>query len=106
MFVYENRAAKMKFFWCLGIFDMNFDTKNGHKNEFKDNNENHAADPEIVFLRKSISRPQGRATAMPPMWGLIIPKKMTLWEIMKICSQFSETISRKIDFTVLAETDR
>ena len=33
---------------------------------------NHAADPEIGFLTKSISKPYGRATAMPPAWGLII----------------------------------
>ena len=26
---------------------------------------NHEADPEIVFLTKSISKPYGRATAMP-----------------------------------------
>ena len=26
-------------FWCQGIFFMNFDCKNGLKNEFKDNNE-------------------------------------------------------------------
>ena len=29
---------------------------------------NHAADPEIRFLRKSISKPYGRATAMPTAW--------------------------------------
>ena len=29
---------------------------------------NHAADPEIEFLRKSISKPYGRATARPPAW--------------------------------------
>ena len=28
---------------------MNFDLKNGCKNEFKDDNENHAADTEIRF---------------------------------------------------------
>ena len=32
--------------------------------------ENHAADPEIGFLTKSISKPYGRATAMPPAWEL------------------------------------
>ena len=31
---------------------------------------NHAADPEIGFLTKSISKPYGRATAMPPAWEL------------------------------------
>ena len=28
----------------------------------------HADDPEIEFLTKSISKPYGRATAMPPAW--------------------------------------
>ena len=31
---------------------------------------NHAADPETGFLTKSISKPYGRATAMPPAWEL------------------------------------
>ena len=29
---------------------------------------NHAADPEKGFLTKSISKPYGGATAMPPAW--------------------------------------
>ena len=49
---------------------MNFDFKNGYKNEFKDNNENHEADPKIGFLTKSISNPYGSSTAMPPAWEL------------------------------------
>ena len=39
MLVYENRASKIRFFWCQGTFFMNFDSKNECKNEFKDNNE-------------------------------------------------------------------
>ena len=31
---------------------------------------NHAADPEIRFLPKSISKPNGCATAMPTAWEL------------------------------------
>ena len=31
---------------------------------------NHAADPEIGFLTKSITKPKGRATAMPTAWEL------------------------------------
>ena len=31
---------------------------------------NHAADSEIGFLTKSISKPYGRATAMPTVWEL------------------------------------
>ena len=34
---------------------------------------NHAADPEIGFLPKSISKPNGCATAMPTAWELIQP---------------------------------
>ena len=46
----------MKFFWRQGIFSII--TKN------------HAADPEKGFLTKSISKPYGRARAMPPAWEL------------------------------------
>ena len=35
---------------------------------------NYAADPEIGFLKKSISKPNGRATAMPTAWELIFRK--------------------------------
>ena len=31
---------------------------------------NHEADPEIGFLAKSISKPYGHVTAMPPAWEL------------------------------------
>ena len=33
---------------------------------------NHVADPEIGFLTKSISKPYGRALAMPPAWENIM----------------------------------
>ena len=32
--------------------------------------QNDAADPEIGFLKKSISKPYGHATAMPTAWEL------------------------------------
>ena len=32
---------------------------------------NHAADPEVGFLTKSISKPNGCATAMPTAWKLM-----------------------------------
>ena len=35
---------------------MNFDFKNGFKNEFNDYNENHAGYPEKRFLKKSVSK--------------------------------------------------
>ena len=31
---------------------------------------NHAANPKKKFLKKSISKPYGRATAMPAVWDL------------------------------------
>ena len=39
---------------------------------------NHAADPEIGFLTKSISKPNGRATAMPTAWELNLRFKIRL----------------------------
>ena len=44
----------------------------GVKMNFSIITKNQAADSEIGFLTKLISRPYGRATAMPPAWGLII----------------------------------
>ena len=35
---------------------------------------NHAADPTIRFLTKSILKPNGYATAMPTAWELIFKK--------------------------------
>ena len=67
MLVYEIRTSKMKFF-SQGIFRVNFDLKNGCKNEFKDNNEKSWSRNKI--LTKSISKLYGRATAMPPAWEL------------------------------------
>ena len=44
--------------------------------------ENHAADPEIGFLTKSISKPYGRATAMPPAWELMNSKKLSTPDLL------------------------
>ena len=57
---------RKSFFLVSRNFFINFDFKNGWRNEFKDINENHEADPDIKFLRKSISKSYGRGTAMPP----------------------------------------
>ena len=35
----ETGLRKWNFFWCQVIFFMNYDFKNGCRNEFKDNNE-------------------------------------------------------------------
>ena len=39
---------------------------------------NHAVYPEIGFLTKSISKPNGRATAMPTAWELNLRFKIRL----------------------------
>ena len=42
---------------------------------------NHAADPEIGFLSKSISKPNGCATAMPTAWE---SSKFEVGQIIKL----------------------
>ena len=49
---------------------MNFDSKIAVKMNSWIITKNHATDPEIRFLKKSISKPFGRATAMPTAWEL------------------------------------
>ena len=53
---------------------MSFDFKMGVKMNLRIIPKNHAADPEIEFLKKLISKPYGRATAMPTAWELGIRK--------------------------------
>ena len=62
----------MIFFVVQEFFSWNFHFKNECKNEFQDNNENHANDPEIGFLTKSIPKPYDRATVIPPAGELTI----------------------------------
>ena len=47
--------------------------------------ENRAADPEIGFLIKSISKPYGRATAMPTAWEFIL---LLFLILSKFCNLF------------------
>ena len=71
MLVYENRAPKMNFFWCQGIFfTWTLIQKMAAKMNLRRITKNHAADPEKGFLAESISKPNGRATAMPTAWEL------------------------------------
>ena len=49
---------------------MNFDLKIAVKMNLRIITKNHAADPEKRFLTKSISKPNGCATAMPTAWEL------------------------------------
>ena len=43
---------------------------------------NHAADPEIGFLTKSILKPYSRATAMPPAWELNYNFRFIRWHLV------------------------
>ena len=52
MSIYENRPSKMDFFWCQGIFFMNFDFNNGCNNEFQDYNEKLCSWTRNRFSRK------------------------------------------------------
>ena len=60
---------------------------------------NHAAIPEIGFLKKLISKPDGRATAMPPAWELKlrirIRKIIFQWNLKRAPVNFSCRASLK-----------
>ena len=71
MTIYENRPTKIEFFWCQGIFFINFDFKNGCKMNYRIITKNHVGDQEIGFITKSISKLNGRAMAMPTAWKVI-----------------------------------
>ena len=49
---------------------------------------NHAADPEIGFLAKSISKSNGCATAMPTAWKLKIDFQIFYKSVKKIPKRF------------------
>ena len=49
---------------------MSFDFKMGVKMNLRIIPKNHAADPDIGFLTKSISKHNGCVTAMPTAWEL------------------------------------
>ena len=59
---------------------MNFDSKMDIKINLRIITKNHAADPEKEFLTKSISKPYGRATAMPRAWELSINSALFSFE--------------------------
>ena len=71
MLVYENRASKMIFLGPRNFLTRNLISKMAVKMNLRIITKNHAADPEIGFLTKSISKPNGRATAMLTAWELI-----------------------------------
>ena len=60
----------MKLFSAKEFFPYIMIAKMGVKMNSSIITKNHAADPEIGFLIKTISKPYGRATAMPTTWEL------------------------------------
>ena len=63
-------ASKMKFFVPRNFLRELWFQKMAVKINLRIILINHAADPEIGFLAKSISKPNGCATAMPTAWEL------------------------------------
>ena len=57
-------------FFRVKDFFMIFDFKMGVKMNLRIITKNHAADSKIGFLKKSISKSNGYATAMPTAWEL------------------------------------
>ena len=86
MLVYENRTSIMNFFSFKEFFQTNFDLKNWGKMvvNLRIKTENHEAYPEIWFLTKSILKPYGRATAMPPAWELGERPKVFVSHILEL----------------------
>ena len=72
MLIYENRLSKMNFFSTNKCFSGILVSKMSVKMNLKFKPKNHAADPEIQFLTKSILRPYGRAAVMPTALELMI----------------------------------
>ena len=60
----------MKSFWRQGIFSGILISKIGVKMNLRIITKFHAADSKIRFLTKSILKPFGRETTMPPAWEL------------------------------------
>ena len=63
----------MKFYWCQRFFSEILIVIIGVKMNLRILMKNHAADPEIGFLAKSISKPYDPAMAMPVAWELKAP---------------------------------
>ena len=71
-FIFSKRKNFTRLQICFGqgIFSSILISKMGVKMNLRIITKNHAVDPEKGFLTKSISKPYGRATAMPPAWKL------------------------------------
>ena len=72
MLVNENQPLKMNFFFGFKVFFTRILISNiGVEINLMVMTKNNASDPEIEFLTKSISKPDGRATAIPTALRLI-----------------------------------
>ena len=100
MLVYKNRVENEIFLVPRNFFTWFLISKMTVKMNLRITTKNHAADPEIGFLSKSISKPNGCATAMPTTWEL----KFVLWTRFKIRYYFVSPISEVKVFDRL-ETD-
>ena len=72
-------------FWCQEFICINFDLKITVKIYLRIKTKNHTADPEIGFLTKSISKPYGRATAMPTAWEITKVSSNETWNLLIEC---------------------
>ena len=66
------------FFCVTDFFAWMLISKMGVKMNARIITKHHEVDPEIGFLTKSISKPYGRATAMPPAWEQIFDSQIKL----------------------------
>ena len=64
------------------VFSLILISKMGVKLHLRIITKNHAADPEIEFLTKTISKPNGRATAMPTAWELRFIAKFQIFRLV------------------------
>ena len=74
LLLYENWPSKMKFFWCQGIFFVNFDFKNRCRNEFEDNNEKSCSRFINRLPLKIDFRADGTHESIPTAWELNLPE--------------------------------
>ena len=100
IFLYQEISDAKKFFPRILILKMVL------KINFKIITKNHAADPEVGFLTKTISKPYGRATAMSPAWvfsnfTFSKPKRFGPLNIGLLRKQASKLASEKISKIVV-----
>ena len=67
----------------------------------------HAGDPKIRFLTKSILKPYGRATAMPPAWGLFskLQKRVVTYSIANHFSSLLGKLHFQVKFLFVSKSE-